>query len=35
MRIKKKRTAKQLNASREESYGKFVSKDKKYGKINR
>ena len=35
MRIKKKRTAKQLKASRDESYGKFGSKAKKSGKINR
>ena len=35
MRIKKKRTAKQLKASRDESYGKFGSKMKKKGKINR
>ena len=33
--IKKKRTAKQLKASRDESYGKFGSKMKKKGKINR
>ena len=32
---KKKRTAKQLKASRDESYGKFGSKMKKKGKINR
>ncbi len=35
MRIKKKRTKKQLKASRDESYGKFGSKMKKKGKINR
>ena len=35
MRIKKKRTKKQLNASRDESYGKFGSKARKKGKINR
>jgi len=35
MRIKKKRTAKQLKASRDESYGRFGSKMKKKGKINR
>ena len=35
MRIKKKRTPKQLKASRDESYGKFGSKAKKKGKINR
>ena len=35
MRIKKKRTKKQLRASRDESYGKFGSKAKKSGKINR
>ena len=35
MRIKKKRTPAQLKASRDESYGKFGSKDKKSGKINR
>ena len=35
MRIRKKRTAKQLKASRDESYGKFGSKAKKSGKINR
>ena len=33
MRIKKKRTKKQLKASRDESYGKFGSKAKKSGKI--
>ena len=35
MRIKTKRTKKQLKASRDESYGKFGSKMKKKGKINR
>tara|TARA_Y100000034_G_scaffold121830_1_gene166544 strand:+ start:720 stop:956 length:237 start_codon:yes stop_codon:yes gene_type:complete len=35
MRVKKKRTKKQLKASRDESYGKFGSKAKKRGKINR
>ena len=35
MRIKKKRTPAQLKASRDESYGKFGSKAKKKGKINR
>ena len=35
MRIRKKRTKKQLKASRDESYGKFGSKMKKKGKINR
>ena len=35
MRIKKKRTKKQLRASANESYGKFGSKAKKYGKINK
>ena len=35
MRIKKKRTKKQLVASRNESYGKFGSKAKKSGKINK
>ena len=34
-RIKKKRTKKQLKASADESYGKFGSKAKKKGKINR
>ena len=34
MRIKKKRTKKQLRASANESYGKFGSKAKKSGKIN-
>ena len=35
MRVKKKRTKKQLKASRDESYGKWGSKAKKKGKINR
>ena len=35
MRVKKKRTAAQLKASRDESYGKFGSAAKKSGKINR
>ena len=35
MRIRKKRTKKQLRASADESYGKFGSKMKKKGKINR
>ena len=35
MRIKKKRTPEQLKASRDESYGKFGSKAKKSGKINK
>jgi|TARA_R100001443_G_scaffold2585_7_gene8511 hypothetical protein len=35
MRVRKKRTAKQLKDSRDESYGKFGSKAKKSGKINR
>ena len=35
MRVKKKRSAKQLKASANESYGKFGSKAKKSGKINR
>jgi len=35
MRIRKKRTARQLKASRDDSYGKFGSKSKKSGKINR
>ena len=35
MRVKKKRTKKQLKASANESYGKFGSKAKKKGKINR
>ena len=34
MRVKKKRTAKQLKASADESYGKFGSAAKKKGKIN-
>ena len=34
-RIKKKRTPAQLKASRDESYGRFGSKAKKSGKINR
>ena len=34
-RIKKKRTKKQLKASANESYGKFGSKARKKGKINR
>ena len=34
MRIKKKRTKKQLKASRDDSYGRFGSKSKKSGKIN-
>ena len=34
MRKKKKRTKKQLKASRDESYGKWGSKAKKKGKIN-
>ena len=34
-RIKKKRTKKQLRASADDSYGKFGSKAKKSGKINR
>ena len=34
MRVKKKRTAKQLKASADESYGKFGSAAKKRGKIN-
>ena len=34
-RIKKKRTKKQLKDSRDESYGKFGSKAKKSGKINK
>ena len=34
MRIKKKRTKKQLRASADDSYGKFGSKAKKSGKIN-
>ena len=35
MRIKKKRTKKQLKASANESYGKFGSKARKKGKINK
>ena len=35
MRIKKKRTKKQLRASADDSYGKFGSKAKRSGKINR
>ena len=35
MRIKKKRTKKQLRASADDSYGKFGSKAKKSGKINK
>ncbi len=35
MRVKKKRTKKQLTASRNESYGKFGSKARKKGKINK
>ena len=35
MRVKKKRTKKQLKASRDESYGKFGSNARKKGKINR
>ena len=35
MRVKKKRTKKQLKASRDESYGKWGSSAKKSGKINR
>ena len=35
MRIRKKRTARQLKASRDDSYGRFGSKAKKSGKINR
>ncbi len=35
MRIRKKRTKKQLRASADDSYGKFGSKTKKPGKINR
>ena len=35
MRIRKKRTKKQLRASADESYGKFGSKAKKSGKLNR
>ena len=35
MRIKKKRTKKELRASADESYGKWGSSAKKSGKINR
>ena len=35
MRIRKPRTAAQLKASRDESYGKWGSAAKKSGKINR
>ena len=35
MRIRKKRTKKQLKDSRDESYGRWGSKAKKSGKINR
>ena len=35
MRVKKKRTKKQLKASANESYGKFGSKARKKGKINK
>ena len=35
MRFRKKRTPAHLKASRDESYGKFGSKAKKSGKINR
>ena len=35
MRIRKKRTKKQLKASREDSYARFGSKAKKSGKINK
>ena len=35
MRVKKKRTKKQLKASRDESYGKLGSKARKKVKINR
>ena len=35
MRIRKPRTAEQLKASRDESYGRFGSAAKKSGKINR
>ena len=35
MRVKKKRTKKQLTASANESYGKFGSASKKSGKINK
>ncbi len=34
MRVKKKRTKKQLAASRDDSYGKWGSKAKKRGRIN-
>ena len=35
MRVRKKRTKKQLKSSRDESYGKFGSKARKSGKINK
>ena len=35
MRVRKPRTAAQLRASRDESYGRFGSAAKKSGKINR
>ena len=35
MRVRKKRTKKQLKASRDDSYGRFGSKAKKSGKINK
>ena len=35
MRVKKKRTKKQLKASRDDSYGKWGSKARKKGKINK
>jgi len=35
MRVRKKRTKKQLKDSRDESYGRFGSKAKKSGKINK
>ena len=35
MRIRKKRTKKQLKASRDDAYGRFGSKAKKSGKINK
>lgn len=35
MRKRKPRTAKQLKASRDDSYGRFGSKAKKSGKINK
>ena len=35
MRIRRKRTKKQLKASRDDSYGRFGSKAKKSGKINK